>query len=90
MSINIQTLIVWLVVGLLAGTAAGAVLSRRRKGFGTLVNLVVGLVGALIGGLLFNLLGIDIAPGIVITLNDLVAAFIGAVLFVVILRLVRR
>ena len=90
MTLDPQTLIVWLIIGLLAGTAAGAVLSRNRRGFGWVVNLIVGLFGAVIGGLLFNLLNITLLPGISVSMDDLLAAFIGAVIFVVLVRLIQR
>jgi uncharacterized membrane protein YeaQ/YmgE (transglycosylase-associated protein family) len=53
---NLQSLIVFLVIGLLAGWLAGRIM--RRKGFGLVGDLVIGVIGALLGGWLFNLLGI--------------------------------
>ena len=83
-------LIVWLVIGALAGSLAGMLVRRRREGFGRLSNLGIGLVGALIGGLLFRLLGIDLGLGVVaVSLEDLVAALIGSLVFLGLLRLLR-
>jgi len=70
---------VWIVVGLLGGSLAGALMTWGRGGFGLLRNLVVGLAGALIGGLFFRLFGIW--PGldkVAISLRDVVAAFFGS------------
>jgi len=76
---SVDQLIVWIVVGLLGGSLAGALMTWGRGGFGLLRNLVVGLAGALIGGLFFRLFGIW--PGldkVAISLRDVVAAFFGS------------
>ena len=83
-------LTVWLVIGALAGSLAGMLVRRTRAGFGPLSNLGLGLVGALIGGMLFNLLGIDLGLGrFSVSLEDLVSALVGSLLFLALLRLVR-
>ena len=83
-------LIVWIIVGLVAGTLAGAVVKRRKAGLGRWGNIGVGMVGAVIGGFLFSLLNIDIGFGVSISLNDLLAAFIGAVIFLLVLSFFTR
>ncbi|MEO0561254.1 MAG: GlsB/YeaQ/YmgE family stress response membrane protein [Chloroflexota bacterium] len=90
--ISITTIIVWLIIGVLAGTAAGSVLSRGKGGYGVVRNTVLGLVGAVIGGFIFELLNIQIGTlaSISINLQQLLAAFLGAILFVVIVRGLRR
>lgn len=91
MAPSIGELIVWLVVGGLAGSLTGMLVKRQRRGFGRLGNLGVGMVGALLGGLLFNLFGIDLGLAEVsISLEDLVSALVGALLFLGIVRLMRR
>lgn len=91
MNINLDDIIVWLIVGIIAGTLAGAVAKRSKKGYGVTSNLGIGLVGALAGGLLFRVLGLDLGlGGISISLEDIVAAFAGSILFLIILRLVRK
>jgi len=82
MEITLAQIIVWLIVGLLGGTLAGAVVRWQREGFGWWTNLGIGLVGALVGGALFRLFGI--LPGlesISISLRDVVSAVIGSMLF---------
>ena len=87
MNISIDQIIVWLVVGAIAGTLIGAIVKRSKKGFGATTNLGIGLMGALIGGLLFKLLRLDLGLGnISISLEDIVAATVGSVLFLLILR----
>jgi uncharacterized membrane protein YeaQ/YmgE (transglycosylase-associated protein family) len=86
------TIVVWLIIGALAGTAAGSLLSRGSGGYGFLLNTLIGLVGAIIGGFLFDLLQIRIGTlaSISINLQQLLAAFLGAILFVLLLRALRR
>ncbi|KAB2939301.1 MAG: GlsB/YeaQ/YmgE family stress response membrane protein [Hyphomicrobium sp.] len=82
MVITWAQIIVWLIVGLIGGTLAGAVVRWQREGFGWWTNLGIGLVGALVGGLLFHLFGI--LPGldsIAVSLRDVVSAVIGSMLF---------
>ena len=90
MTVNIADVVVWIVVGMLAGTLAGLIVKRRKAGYGHLANLGLGLLGALIGGYLFDLFGI--APGldnISISLRDIVAALFGALLLIVLLHYAR-
>lgn len=82
MVITWAQIIVWLIVGLIGGTLAGAVVRWQREGFGWWTNLGIGLVGALVGGLLFHLFGI--LPGldsIAVSLRDVVSAVVGSMLF---------
>jgi uncharacterized membrane protein YeaQ/YmgE (transglycosylase-associated protein family) len=82
MEVTMTELAVWIVVGALAGSLAGMVVMRRKEGFGRWVNLGVGLAGALIGGFLFDILNIDLGlADISISLGDVVAAFVGALIF---------
>lgn len=81
MSISLAQIIVWAIVGLIAGSLVGFVVKGDRKGFGLWTNLGIGLAGALIGGLLFRLLGLF--PGldqVTISLRDITAAVIGSLL----------
>ena len=60
---DLNTLIIFLLIGAAAGWIAG--LLMRGGGFGVLGNIVVGIVGAVIGGFLFNLLGESIGGGLI-------------------------
>jgi uncharacterized membrane protein YeaQ/YmgE (transglycosylase-associated protein family) len=87
-SISISQLIVWLVIGAIAGNLAGVLLKGRKKGFGAWTNIGIGLAGALIGGTLFRLFGLDLGLGsIAISLEDIVAALIGSFVFIGLLRI---
>ena len=91
MSISLQQIIVWLVIGAIAGSLAGMIVKRSKHGFGRFANLGVGLVGAVVGGFLFWLLGIDLGLGdISVSLEDIVAAFVGSIVFLILLRWAKR
>jgi uncharacterized membrane protein YeaQ/YmgE (transglycosylase-associated protein family) len=80
-----ETLLIWLVVGAVAGWLAGVIV--KGGGFGLLGDIVVGIVGAFIGGWLLPKLGVHIATGLV---GVIAAATVGAVVLLLVLRLVRR
>lgn len=91
MLISLIELTVWLSVGLLAGSMAGMILTRTKRGYGKTGNLLVGLAGAVIGGFIFNLLGIDLGlADIAVSVEDLVSALTGAVLLIVVYRYVNK
>lgn len=78
----------WLVVGLIAGWLAGQVM--RGGGYGLVGDIIVGVVGALIGGFLAGaLLGIPDAMG-GINLGSIVVAFIGSVILIAVLRVIKK
>jgi uncharacterized membrane protein YeaQ/YmgE (transglycosylase-associated protein family) len=81
----LETIIVWLIVGAIAGWLAGQVV--RGGGFGLVGDIVVGIIGAVIAGWLLPRLGIAIGSGIIAAIID---AFIGAVILLLILRLIKR
>ena len=82
---DIESLIVLLLVGLVAGWLAGQFV--KGGGFGLIGDIIVGIVGALVAGWLFPQLGISLGDGI---LGTIISATIGAVILLVIIRLVRR
>lgn len=81
----IESLLVWLIVGALAGWLAGVIV--KGYGFGLIGNIVVGIVGAFIAGWLFPRLGVGLPAGIV---GAIIYAAIGAIILLVIIGLVRR
>jgi uncharacterized membrane protein YeaQ/YmgE (transglycosylase-associated protein family) len=86
MDVSFPELVTWLIVGALAGSLTGLVVTRTKEGFGRFVNLGIGLVGALIGGFLFDLFSIDLGlANITISLADVLAGFIGALIFLLVL-----
>jgi uncharacterized membrane protein YeaQ/YmgE (transglycosylase-associated protein family) len=91
MNISVAQVIVWLIVGTLAGNLTGILVKGKKKGFGQATNIAIGLVGALIGGSIFNLLNIDLGLGeLAISFQDLVAAFLGSLVFLIAIWFARR
>ncbi len=91
MNLTVGQLVVWLVVGGLAGNLVGRLVTFKKEGLGRWTNLGVGMVGALIGGLFFRIFHINLGLGdLKITFEDLIAAFLGSLLFVVIWWLVAK
>jgi uncharacterized membrane protein YeaQ/YmgE (transglycosylase-associated protein family) len=82
---ELQAIIIFIVVGVVAGWLAGQVV--RGGGFGLIGDLVVGVIGALIAGWLFPRLGVNLGGGIV---GEIISSAIGAIILLVIVRLVRR
>lgn len=78
-----MNLLIWLLVGAIAGWLAGQVV--RGRDFGLIVNIVVGLVGAVLGGWLFSLLKISTPGGF---LGDIIVAFFGAVALLLLVRVI--
>ena len=77
-------LILFLVIGLVAGWLAGQIMKGR--GFGLIGNLIVGVIGSVLGGYLFSLIGL----GGFGWLGSLVTALVGAVILLYLMRFVRR
>lgn len=82
---GIESIIVWLIVGAIAGWLAGLIV--KGGGFGLLGNIVIGIVGAVVAGWLLPQLGINLGTGIV---RAIINAAIGGVIVLVILSLIRR
>jgi len=84
---SLESVIIWLIIGLIAGWIAGKVV--QGSGFGLVGDIIVGIVGAVIAGWLLPKLGV----GRVVAqpfINEVIFAAIGAIILLVILRLVRR
>jgi len=73
--------LIWqILLGILAGWLAGKIM--RGRGFGILVDLLVGIVGSILGGVVFGVLGLY-ASGLI---GQLVVATAGAVLLLWLIR----
>lgn len=81
---DVTSLLVWIIVGAVAGLLADAVV--KGIGVGLIGAILVGIVGGLLGGWLFAALGIGLGLGI---LGDIIVAFVGAVILLLILRAIR-
>ena len=80
----LQTFLVWIAIGLIAGWLASAVVGG---GFGLIGDIVVGVVGAFLGGFIFRAMHVH-APFAGLA-GTIFVAFIGAIVLLLILRLIR-
>ena len=80
---TLENVIVFIVVGLIAGFLASRII--LGKGRGWFWDIIIGVLGAILGGWLAGLLHItiNVGPSIV---NQIIIAFVGAVILLVILR----
>ena len=85
MHISNEGIIVILFVGLVAGWLAGKIV--RGTGFGIIGDILVGIAGALVASFLFPKLGIHLGTGLV---SEIIYSAIGAIMLLLIVRLVRR
>ena len=91
MQFDIAQLIVWLIVGAVAGSLCGRMVKGKKEGFGNWANLGIGLIGAVVGGLLFDLLRINYGmEDITVSLQDLVSAVAGSLLFILAVWIYRK
>jgi uncharacterized membrane protein YeaQ/YmgE (transglycosylase-associated protein family) len=79
-----MSLLVWLIIGVIAGWLASMVMETHREK-GAMLDVAVGILGAVVGGAVFELLGIAGVTGF--DLWSLFVAFIGAVILLGILRM---
>jgi uncharacterized membrane protein YeaQ/YmgE (transglycosylase-associated protein family) len=77
-------LLIFLLIGALAGWLAGVVMKGR--GFGIVINMVVGVIGAFFGGWLLPRLGISFGGDI----GLFITAFIGAVILLAVIGLIKK
>lgn len=84
MHMSNQGLLIILFVGLVAGWLAGKIV--RGAGFGLIGDLIIGIVGAFIGHWLMPRFGLHLGTGVI---SSIINATIGAILLLLLLRLVR-
>jgi uncharacterized membrane protein YeaQ/YmgE (transglycosylase-associated protein family) len=84
MNYSTENLLLFLVIGVVAGFLAGKIM--KGAGFGLIGDLIVGVIGSFIGVWIFGLLNIS-SGGI---LGLLIAAIVGALVLLYIIRLAKR
>jgi uncharacterized membrane protein YeaQ/YmgE (transglycosylase-associated protein family) len=82
---TIESVIIWLIIGAIAGWLAGLIV--KGYGFGLIGNIVVGIVGAVIAGWLLPRIGFVLGGGIVAAIIN---AVIGAVILLLVIGLFKR
>jgi uncharacterized membrane protein YeaQ/YmgE (transglycosylase-associated protein family) len=81
---SLETLLLWLVVGLVAGWLASVVVGG---GFGLVGDIIIGVVGSFIGGLILH--GLHLHSPFGGLAGTIFVAFVGAVVLLIVIRLIR-
>jgi uncharacterized membrane protein YeaQ/YmgE (transglycosylase-associated protein family) len=79
-----MSLLGFLIIGIVAGWLAGVIM--KGSGYGVIGDLVIGVIGAFIGGHVLGWFGF-VAGG---TIASLFAALVGAIILILIVRLIKR
>ncbi|HYG64100.1 MAG TPA: GlsB/YeaQ/YmgE family stress response membrane protein [Thermoanaerobaculia bacterium] len=79
-------LIAWVVLGLIAGLIAKALMPGKDPG-GCVITVIIGIVGALLGGFLATALGFGGISGF--DLRSIFIAILGAFILLAIWRMIR-
>jgi uncharacterized membrane protein YeaQ/YmgE (transglycosylase-associated protein family) len=83
-----MSILSWIVVGLIAGFLAGLVM--KGGGYGVIGDIVVGVIGGLLGGFIASYFFNMGDPMSGINLPSILVAFLGAIVFIFLLRLIGR
>lgn len=83
--VDIQSLLVFLIIGAVAGWLAGVIV--KGHGFGLVGNIVVGIIGAFLAGWLLPMVGLAIGGGVIAAIIN---AVIGAVILLFLIGLFKR
>jgi uncharacterized membrane protein YeaQ/YmgE (transglycosylase-associated protein family) len=76
--------IMWVIIGLIAGWAAGKIM--KGSGYGVVMDIILGIVGAVVGGWLMGLLGIYSGS----LIGSTIIAIIGAMFLIWLSRVLKR
>jgi uncharacterized membrane protein YeaQ/YmgE (transglycosylase-associated protein family) len=82
---SLPSIITWIIVGGIAGFLAESLIGGIRTG--CIGTVIVGVIGAFIGGWLFAQLHVSIGTSGL--LNDIITAFVGAAVLLVVIRILR-
>ncbi|BAB50217.1 MULTISPECIES: GlsB/YeaQ/YmgE family stress response membrane protein [Mesorhizobium] len=82
---GVESLLVFIIIGAIAGWLAGLIVSGF--GFGLIGNIIVGIVGAFIAGWLLPRIGFSIGGGVI---ASIIHATIGAIILLVLVKVLKR
>ena len=82
---TLDSIVVWIIVGGIAGLLAEWLIGGIHTG--CIGTVIVGIIGAFIGGWLFSVPHISIGTGII---NEIITAFAGAAVLVLVIKVLRR
>lgn len=70
-----MSIIVWLLLGLIAGFIASKIVNK--SGSGLVLDIALGIVGAMVGGFLVSIIGAEPVTGL--NIYSIIVAVIGAI-----------
>jgi uncharacterized membrane protein YeaQ/YmgE (transglycosylase-associated protein family) len=82
-----QSIVIWLLIGAVAGFLAGLIM--EGGGFGLIGNIIIGILGAVVAGYLFPRLGVSI-PVADPLVRSIIVSTIGAIILLFVIGLLRR
>lgn len=82
---TLESIIIFLLIGAVAGWLAGLIV--KGFGFGLIGNIIIGIIGAFIAGYIFPALNVSLGAGIV---AQILHATIGAVILLLVVRVIKR
>jgi uncharacterized membrane protein YeaQ/YmgE (transglycosylase-associated protein family) len=82
---NFESLIIWIIVGAIAGIVLDTVMGGMR--IGLVGAILIGVLGAIISGWAFQSFGVQILSGII---GTAIEALVGAVILLLIFGVIRR
>jgi uncharacterized membrane protein YeaQ/YmgE (transglycosylase-associated protein family) len=77
-------LLLWIIVGLISGWAAGRIM--KGGGYGVIMDIVLGIVGGVIGGWILRIFGIH-GSGLI---GSVLVSIFGAVVLIWLSRMIKR
>lgn len=80
-------IILWIIFGALVGWIASIIMKTDGEQ-GAILNIAVGIIGAVIGGAVMNFFGQNGTTGF--NLYSFLVALLGAVVFIAIVKAIRR
>ncbi len=83
--LDADTIIIWVLVGLLAGALASRV--TLGHGLGLFGDIIAGVIGAFLGGVLAGLFHIKFTIAGHPIITEIIVAFVGAVILLFVLRM---
>lgn len=86
-TIEPYTILVWVIVGLVAGFLASRVLLGH--GLGLLGDIAIGIIGAIAGGLIISALGVTFNVAGHPIVSQTIVAFLGALVLLLIVRMLK-
>jgi uncharacterized membrane protein YeaQ/YmgE (transglycosylase-associated protein family) len=80
------SILIWALIGLVAGFLASKVMTGHGKGI--VMDVVVGIIGAIAGGFLARYLGVTTSVTSHSIFIEIIIAFVGAIILLAVLRMV--